>query len=556
MDDQLQRWQEYFCSLLNENFIEQNASTSPEAQGIRRSFRGIDVGAPTMSEIATAIRLLKNNKAAGVDGVPAEFLKADPFATAELLLPLFQAIWEHETYPSEWKDGIIVKVPKKGSLKHCNNWRGITLLSVFTKLMARIILERIKARIEATLGRHQAGFRSRHSCVDHINTLRIIIEQSAELKSPLHLMFVDFEKAFDRVNREFIWKSLSRRGIHPKIVAIIKESYNNARCFVSHYGQMTDAFEVRQGVRQGCILSPILFLVVIDDVLTTTVGTDERYGIQWRPFNRLSHLDYADDVCFLAHTNSGLKHMCQALQDNGKRACLTINAQKTKTMHSGRTTQQHQPILLQQQPIEEVEQFTYLGSILTPDGGAELDVEVRINKARAAFGILSPVWRSKEISLRTKLKLFESNVKSVLLYACETWKVTARITKKLQTYINRCLRRILNIRWPQIISNIELWRRTNQRMVEVEIRQRKWRWIGHTLRKPNENIAKQSFEWNPQGTRRIGRPRKTWKKTVEVEAASQKKTWKELRRLAGNRNQWKEFVHAICHNDGVQGPVP
>jgi hypothetical protein len=317
---------------------------------------------------------------------------------------------------------------------------------------------------------------------------------------------------------------------------------------------MTDAFEVRQGVRQGCILSPILFLVVIDDVLTTTVGTDERYGIQWRPFNRLSHLDYADDVCFLAHTNSGLKHMCQALQDNGKRACLNINAQKTKTMHSGRTTQQHQPILLQQQPIEEVEQFTYLGSILTPDGGAELDVEVRINKARAAFGILSPVWRSKEISLRTKLKLFESNVKSVLLYACETWKVTARITKKLQTYINRCLRRILNIRWPQIISNIELWRRTNQRMVEVEIRQRKWRWIGHTLRKPNENIAKQSFEWNPQGTRRIGRPRKTWKKTVEVEAASQKKTWKELRRLAGNRNQWKEFVHALCPNGGVQGP--
>ena len=195
---------------------------------------------------------------------------------------------------------------------------------------------------------------------------------------------------------------------------------------------MTDAFEVRQGVRQGCILSPILFLVVIDDILHTTVGTDEKHGIQWRPYRKLSHLDYADDVCFMAQVNNGLEQMCQALQDNGIRAGLTINAQKIKIMQVA-CTEEHQPILLQQQQIEEVEQFTYLGSILAPDGGAELNVEIRINKARAAFGILSPVRQSKEISLRTKLKLFESNVKSVLLYACETWKVTAKITKKWQT---------------------------------------------------------------------------------------------------------------------------
>ncbi|XP_055910515.1 uncharacterized protein LOC129944879 [Eupeodes corollae] len=106
--------------------------------------------------------------------------------------------------------------------------------------METIILEKLKARIESTL-KHQAEFRSGRLCVDHNNTCRIILEQSSEYQSPLYLMFVDFEKAFDRVNRECVWVSLIARAIPEKIVTVIKESYNNARCFMLHNGQLSDS---------------------------------------------------------------------------------------------------------------------------------------------------------------------------------------------------------------------------------------------------------------------------------------------------------------------------
>jgi len=549
VEDQLQRWRDYFCKLLNEQFIEQQPPMSPEIQ-MRRSSRlaNIEITPPTIEEIKNATILLKDKKAAGVDGIPAEFLKANTELTSSLLFPLFQKIWEEEMYPSEWKEGVIVKIPKKGNLSNCNNWRGLTLLSVFSKIMARIILERIKERINSTLKRHQAGFRCGQSCVDHINTLRIILEQSTEYNAQVHLMFVDFEKAFDRVNQEYIWRSLGRRGIPEKIINVIKASYIDARCRVLHNGQLTEPFAVKQGVRQGCILSPMLFLVVIDDVLTAAVGEKEKHGIQWtKPFSKLSHLDYADDVCLMAHTRSGLNEMSQALHEKGKSAGLKINIPKTQIMSVNSNVSQ--PLLLEGEKIQEVQQCTYLGGELAPDGGAELDVDRRISKARTAFGKLAAIWQSNIYSLHTKLRLFESNVKSVLLYACETWKVTASITKKLQTYINRCLRRILNIRWPRTISNTLLWQRTRQIPVENEIRKRKWRWIGHTLRRDKENIARQALDFNPQGKRSLGRPRQTWKRTVlkEIEAEGTK-SWLQVKSLANDRDRWKVFVDALCSN--------
>jgi len=181
---------------------------SPEIQ-MQRSSRlaNIEITASSIEEIKNATILLKDKKAAGVDGIPAELLKANTELTRSLLFPFFQKIWEEEMYPREWKEGIIVKSPKKGNLFNCNNWRGLTKLSVFSKIMARIILERIRWRINSTLKRHQAGFRCSQSCVDHINTLRIIHEQSTEYNAQVHLMFVDFEKAFDRVNQEYIWRN-------------------------------------------------------------------------------------------------------------------------------------------------------------------------------------------------------------------------------------------------------------------------------------------------------------------------------------------------------------
>ncbi|XP_055910819.1 uncharacterized protein LOC129945187 [Eupeodes corollae] len=175
--------------------------------------------------------------------------------------------------------------------------------------MPTIILERIKSKIESTLKRHQAGFHSARSCVDHVNTLRIILEQSSEYQSPTYLMFVDFEKAFVSVSRYVIWRFLVARGIPDKIVAI---------------GQLFDAFEVPQGVRQGDVLSTILFLLAIDDVMTATGGEHEKLGIPWRLQETLSHLDYADDICLMANRIGNFCQTCHSLRQNGEVAASEV----------------------------------------------------------------------------------------------------------------------------------------------------------------------------------------------------------------------------------------
>jgi hypothetical protein len=101
-------------------------------------------------------------------------------------------------------------------------------------------------------------------------------------------------------------------------------------------------------------------------------------------------------------------------------------------------------------------------------------------------------------------------MKAVLLYGCETWKNSRSITAKLQVFIHKCLRKILRIFWPDQITNEELWKGTKQPRIDLQIRKRKWGWLGHTRRKPSDDIARQALEWNPQGKRRRGRPKNTW----------------------------------------------
>ena len=202
--------------------------------------------------------------------------------------------------------------------------------------------------------------------------------------------------------------------------------------------------------------------------------------------------------------------------------------------------------------VREADKFTYLGSIVNKVGGADEDIKSRTNKARYAFNTLRPIWNSSALSLNNKIRIFNTNVKSVLLYGSETWRTTKTNTQKLQTFINRCLKHILKIRWPQKITNEELWSRTKQNPIAIQIKKRKWGWIGHTLRKPQTNITRQSLEWNPQGRRKVGRPRQTWRRSTEAEIKNAGMSWTELKRDAQNRVRWRSVALALCSSGDTE----
>ena len=173
---------------------------------------------------------------------------------------------------------------------------------------------------------------------------------------------------------------------------------------------------------------------------------------------RIEDLDYTDDLCLLTHRLVDMKEKGERLQETGGQVGLKINIQKTKKMRIG--ARQQESLKLHGKAVERMSEFTYLGSIISETGETDEDITARIRKAQLTFSMLLPVWKEKCIRLQTKLRIFNTNVKSAPLFGSETWRSTKLLTKKLQTFINKCPRKILNIRWPEVISNEELWERT------------------------------------------------------------------------------------------------
>ena len=283
---------------------------------------------------------------------------------------------------------------------------------------------------------------------------------------------------------------MANYGIPSKIISLVKNTYEGTNCCILHEGGLTESFSIESGVRQGCLLSPFLFLLAVDWIMKETT-TGWRNEIQWSLVKQLEDLDFADDLALLAQTHTQMQAKTTKLEAVSSKLGLKINTDKTKTIRiNGNAREQ---IMINYLDIEDVTSFTYLGSVINITGGTYEDVLARIGKARSAFNTLASIWRSREITTTTKLRIFNSNVKSVLLYGSETWRMTEKTVSKLQTFINRCLCRILGIYWPATISNANLWETTGQAPVRQELTSRKWTWIGHTLRRPNYCIARQAL---------------------------------------------------------------
>ena len=274
--EKLARWKEHFKSILNRPEPEQVAEIPPAVEDL-----AICIDPPTMEEVKAAIKAMKSRKASEADGMTAEMLKAEETETPRLLMRIFRKIWESETIPEAWKTGFIVKLPKKGDLGECNNWRGVTLLPITSKVFSKIIHTRLAETLDEYIRQEeQAGFRPGRLCSDHIFTLRQILEQSKEWNAPLYANFIDFEKAFDSIHRDSLWKILRHYGIPSKLVNVIKMLYSDFRSQVICHTALTDAFSVTTGVKQGCILSYFLFILGIDWVLKQ-VTSEGRRGIRW-----------------------------------------------------------------------------------------------------------------------------------------------------------------------------------------------------------------------------------------------------------------------------------
>ncbi|KAK1805428.1 hypothetical protein P4O66_019744 [Electrophorus voltai] len=475
-----------------------------------------------------AIRTLKANKAPGLDKIAPEMLKHGGDTIANTHTVLFNKCWQDQSVPSDWRKGVIVKLPKKGNTADCNNWQGITLLSKFS----------VKSKPDS----------------EQIYTLRNIIKQCIEFQCPLLINFIDFKKAFDSVHRGSLWKVLRAYGIPQRFVNIFQNLYISSSCCVRTDDGYTDFFNIETGVKQGCILSPILFLLTVDYVMKKAMMSPVT-GIPWTNGSHLTDLDFADDIALLANTKPALQSITTCLEGEAEKVGLRINTDKTKVMRVNRQTKVQ--ITIGQQTVEDIDEFTYLSSIVSNnDSGSEADVRCRFGKAAGVSQRLRRIWSSTTINTGIKMRLYSTIVIPTAIYASETWRNTKRIAQKLNVFHQRCLRRILGISYKDRITNEEVLQWSGLRKLEEIVTEHRMCLAGHLLRLPDKRISKAAVHWTPTGgKRKQGRPKTTWRSTFITNLkAIDIRSLDEARDPAADRTRWRVLVLEVHENLDKQLP--
>ncbi|GAA6083977.1 receptor-type tyrosine-protein phosphatase F-like, partial [Tachysurus ichikawai] len=269
--DILGQWKEYFEDLFNPN--DMSSSEEAEAEG-----SVVDSLIP-QAEVTEVVEKLLSGKAPGVDEIRPEYLKSLDVVGLSWLTHLCNIAWRLGTVPLDWQTGVVVPLFKKGDRRMCSNYRGITLLSLPGKVYARVLERRIRPIVEPRIQEEQCGFRPGRGTLDHLYTLTRLLEGSWEFAQPVHMCFVDLEKAFDCVPRGDLWGVLWEYGVRGPLLRAVRSLYDRSRSLDRIAGSKSDLFPVHAGLRQGCPLSPVLFIIYMDRISRRSRGPEGvRFG--------------------------------------------------------------------------------------------------------------------------------------------------------------------------------------------------------------------------------------------------------------------------------------
>ena len=560
----LDRWAEHFNNVLNRpSTINEEAINQLPQVEVNTSLSE----PPTLEETAEAINLLSNGKAPGPDAIPAEVYKAGGHVLVEKLTVLFQSMWNQEAVPQEFKDASIIHLYKrKGNRQSCDNHRGISLLSIAGKILARIILNRLICHLDQMdlLPESQCGFRKDRSTTDMIFAARQLQEKCQEQNLDLYLTFVDLTKAFDTVCREGLWKIMAKFGCPEKLINMVRQFHDGMMATVQDQNASSASFPVTNGVKQGCVLAPTLFSIMFSAMLQDAFADDSN-GIKYNyrfdgDFFKLRRLQaktkiqegiardflFADDSALAAGSEADMQQTVNLFSSACDKFGLTISTKKTEVMYQPAPGKPYaEPtITVNNEKLPAADNFTYLGSTLSRSVNIDAEVNSRIAKASAAFGRLrNKVWEREGITLNTKIKVYQAIVMPSLLYGCETWTVYQRHARTLNRFHLNCLRKILRIRWQDKIPDTEVLNRSNMMSIHTMLMKYQLRWTGHLIRMEDSRIPKQIFYSELQsGKRSRGAPKKRFKDTLKASLKSFDVDLSNWNIQAQQRDSWRSTI--------------
>jgi hypothetical protein len=383
----------------------------------------------SVEDVTWALGDLKLNKACGTDEICAEMLKCGSCVAIPFLTKLFNSIFSKGIYPSEWSKAIVVPIHKKGSLHDVDNYRGISLLSIISKCYTKVLNKRLTTWLDSNhiISECQAGFRKCYSTVDQIFNLNALIQRTLAKKGrKLYVAFVDFKKAFDSVRHGKLFECLIKTGVKGKFLEALKAMYSSLVSCIRVNDVYSDFFECPVGVRQGCVLSPTLFSIFINQ-LANHMNEAGRHGVQMLPgLLELFILLFADDVALLSLSPVGLQNQLNILENFCSQIQLEINVQKTKIMvfRKGGVLSKHEQWYLYNEKVEIVNQYCYLGYIFTPSASPKIGTSQLVKKSKKAMIALTNAFKhNREMTREAYFKIFDGKILPILTYASEIWGV-------------------------------------------------------------------------------------------------------------------------------------
>ena len=389
---------------------------------------------------------------------------------------------------------------------------------------------------------------------------RQLQEKCREQHVNMYMAFVDLSKAFDRVPRELLWRILRRFGCPDKIVAVIKSFHDGMKVRVSASGVLSDQFEVTTGVKQGCVMAPVLFniyMLCVTHILHHEAegeGVDVRYRLDRSLFDlsklkartktelcNIKELQYADDAAIVAHSPQVLQSMIDTLLRTYNRMGLKMNTEKTEVMRMASDTHETESITVGPVQLKNVNDFRYLGSYLSSDWSLDKEIAFRIGRAAAAFGSLRErVFSNRNLKLATKISVYDAVCLSTLLYGAETWTIYRSQIRKLEAYHIQCLQKILNISWKDKVTHNEILSRTSCKSIEYLVAQRQLRWAGHVIRMEDVRLPKRVLYGElTRGQRLRGGQKKRFKDYLKATLTKCHINPNELELLARDRAAWR-----------------
>jgi len=577
--DVKERWKEYMEKLLN---VENEWDGDVVADMVEGPPNRI-----SEEEVREAINESKTGKSSGPTEVVVEMIRAAGEQGVKWMTEICNEVIRSGKVPDDWKFSFLVPVYKgKGDPMQCGNYRAIKLLEHGMKIMERVLEKRL--RKQTNIDNMQCGFMPEKGTTDGIFVVRQIAEKHKAKAVKLYYAFVDLEKAFDRVPREVVRWALRKLGVEEWLVRSVMAMYTEAMTAVKTQDGPSDKFEVKVGLHQGSVLSPLLFVSVME-----VITREARTGLPWE-------LLYADDLVLIAKSEEELKAKIRKWKECLEAKGMRVNAEKTKVMISGckeravektgkwpcgvcskgvgvnsikctkcqawthkkcsgvkgSSTSLKTPFVCKvciagivdnevdskfkvgEDVFERVDKFCYLGDMINANGGAESASVVRARCAWQKFRELSSILTAKYVSLKLKGRVYDTCVRSAMLFGSETWAMKAEQEARFERTEMRMVRWMSEVSLREKKTSAELRARMGLKPVGEVVRGNRLRWLGHILRKDEEDWVRKCMDYEIDGKRPRGRPEKTWKDSVEKDMVARGLS----RGDAMDRERWRAGV--------------